>query len=138
MSLSSLEAERQSILDRMKMRRDTYRRMLTDGTDLDMEPVTRLTGTGLPVTVYRHDQTPTRFPRSTFMRTIMDHPFLCAVGVAAVVAIGPRRIIRTVTSGTAAVGTLAAGNQSNIDMIGKLLTMAGAYAQSRSNRPPSR
>jgi hypothetical protein len=138
MSLSSLEAERQSILDRMKMRRDTYRRMLTDGTDLNAEAVTRIASDGSPMTVYRHNPAPTHFPRSTLMRTIMDHPFLCAVGVAAVVAIGPRRIIRTVTSSTAAVGALTAGNQSNIDMIGKLLTMAGAYAQGRSNHPPSR
>lgn len=144
----SLEAERQSILDRMQMRRENYRRMLTDGAELDQiadfHPVgdthaiahaapsaqtVRATPAYRPV---RHAE-PMNFPRSTLMRTITEHPYLCALGVAAVVLIGPKRIARSVVGAGTTVSALAAGNQSNLDMVGKVLAMAGAYVQGRSN-----
>jgi hypothetical protein len=72
------------------------------------------------------------------MRVISDHPLLCALGVAAVVVIGPRRIAHTVTSSGALMGALSERNQLNIDMIGRLLSMVGAYTQARRHEPRGR
>lgn len=148
----SLEAERDSILGRMQARREGYRRMLHDGLDIssisDVEPSgthsshpahgvhaagaaypERSTGAVAPYGAGRD-----RFPRSTLMRVVTEHPLLCALGVAAVVVIGPKRIARTVMTGGTTVTALAAGNRSNIDLIGRILTMAGAYVQGRTRR----
>lgn len=147
----SLEAERQAILDRMQMRRENYRRMLTHGDDLDEAVGTEEAGAAqyaippsegyTPAHQQVHHQThhqahraaPTQFPRSMLMRTITEHPYLCALGVAAVVLIGPKRIARTALGAGSTVSALAAGNQSQGDMVGKLLALAGAYVQGRSN-----
>ncbi|HJV75204.1 MAG TPA: hypothetical protein VJ654_13345 [Noviherbaspirillum sp.] len=150
MSGPSLEEERQAILDRMQMRRERYRRMLTVGGNLDdAEFVEPHAATHLAATPTSHDTsyramhssayTPAAYrpavPMSAghgpVIRVLMEHPFLCALGVAAVVAIGPRRILRTLTSGGTALSTFA-GNQSNVDLAGRLLTMAGAYVQGRT------
>ncbi len=136
MSLSSLEAEKQAILERMQARRETYRRMLIEGTDLDTANLKRIPPTMQGMTVYRHVDEPQHFPRSMLMRTVMDHPFLVALGVAAVVAIGPRRIMRTVSQGAAAAGTLSTPGDSPMDMIGKVLTIVGTFAQARGSMPP--
>jgi hypothetical protein len=137
MSGPSLEEERKAILERMQMRRESYRRALTDGVDLEripVEPGSSRTQLVHAQQVYPTQRpVPTRFPRSTLMRVLIDHPFLCAVGVAALVAIGPRRIVKTVASGATAIGTLTANNQTNVDLLGKVLTMAGAYVQGRTN-----
>jgi len=143
MSGPSLEEERKAILERMHMRRETYRRALNGGADLEQIPAEQVAATrALPGAhaqyVYpTHRPVPTRFPRSTLMRVLMDHPVLCAVGVAALVAIGPRRIVKTIATGATAVGTLTANNQTNVDLLGKVLTMAGAYVQGRTNDQPS-
>lgn len=136
MSGPSLEAERQAILERMQMRREIYRRALADGGDLN-----RLTAdpAGSRSLAYAqqlhpmHRPVPTRFPRSTLMRVLIDHPVWCALGVAAVVAIGPRRIVKTVASGAATVGAFTAGAQANADLLGKVLAIAGAYVQGRTD-----
>jgi hypothetical protein len=142
MSIRSLEAERQSILERMERRRETYRRMLTDGIDIreaSVPQVTVVNGTGSRTpAVYNYSPAPTHFPRSSLMRVISDHPLLCALGVAAVVVIGPRRIAHTVTSSGALMGALSERNQLNIDMIGRLLSMVGAYTQARRHEPRGR
>jgi hypothetical protein len=138
MSGPSLEEERKAILERMQMRRESYRRALTGGVDLEQIPARP--GNPRPQQLV-HAQplyptqrpVPTGFPRSTLMRVLMDHPFLCAAGVAALVAIGPRRIMKTVATGATAIGTLTANNQTNVDLLGKVLTMAGAYVQGRTN-----
>ena len=158
MSGQSLEAERQAILDRMQVRRERYRRMLTDGTSLDgaelvevhpshhyqsghattsLAPSSHDAPHGLHYAglhgqrvAYRSD-TPGSARHGAVIRTLMDHPFLCALGVAAIVAIGPRRIIRTLTRGGTALSTFA-GNPSNVDLAGRLLTMVGAYVQGRT------
>lgn len=138
----SLEAERQSILDRMQMRRESYRRMLTGGPDIDQiseaQPLDQ--PVALPhtrATQSNHEPAyrlaPDHFPRSTIMRTITEHPYLCALGVAAVVLIGPRRIVRTVVNAGTTATALAAGNQTNADLLGKVLAMAGAYVQGRAD-----
>lgn len=137
----SLEEERQAILERMQMRRESYRRVLTGGGDLDqipMEPVgqtalTHARGAHAPAYSPLARPIPTRFPRSTLMRVVTEHPLICALGVAAIVAIGPRRIMRTVATSGTALATLTARNQSNVDLIGKVLTMAGAYVQGRTD-----
>jgi len=156
MSTTSLETERQAILDRMQKRRESYRRMLIHGSDsidqadqiADMQtththPVGALPAHDEAAMAQVHSHAPqyasvrrpvpTSFPRSTLMRTVTEHPYLCALGVAAVVLIGPRRIARYAVSASTTVTALAAGNQSNTDMVGKLLAMAGAYVQGRSN-----
>jgi hypothetical protein len=143
MSRPSLEAERQNILHRMQMRREGYRRMLVNGGDLssisDVEPLSENAvgnpHTGWPtarraVATYRPASA--HNSRGPLMRVLTEHPLLCALGVAAVVAIGPKRIARTVMSGGAAAGTMMTNNPSNIDLLGRILTMAGAYVQGRT------
>lgn len=143
MSIQSLEAERQAILERMKLRRENYRRMLSGDEELQHLPPEHeihvehsfahsLTparhtppGVGRPV--------PTSFPRSQTMRMLLNHPFYFALGVAAVVVIGPRRIARTLATSGTALTTLTARNPSNIDALGRLLAMAGAYVQGRGS-----
>ena len=118
------------------MRRETYRRALNDGIDLERLTATPASGRSLAHAQQLHPMhrpVPTRFPRSALMRALIDHPVLCALGVAAIVAIGPRRIVKTVTGSAATVGALTANNQSNVDLLGKVLAMAGAYVQGRSN-----
>jgi hypothetical protein len=130
-SVGSLQTERDAILNRMQARRANYRRMLTDGTDIDDVPTThRVEGTH----IYQYDHASEGAPNNGMMRVVTEHPLLCALGVAAIVAIGPRRILRTVASGGALVGTLTVHNKSNMDMFGRLLTMAGAYTRGRSSK----
>lgn len=121
------------------MRRESYRRALSDGVDLERLPADQASASRSLVHVQQVYPTqrpvPTRFPRSALMRVLIEHPVLCAVGVAALVAIGPRRIVKTVASGATAVGTLTATtatSQSNVDLLGRVLTMAGAYMRSRT------
>lgn len=144
MSAQSLEAERQAILDRMQARRERYRRMLTDGTDINDEAVvvephaaTRYpAGPSVahspPGTVYR--AAPLSARHNPVVQTLMEHPFLVALGVAALVAIGPKRILRGVTTGGTALSALAVRDQSNVDLAGRLLTMVGAYVQGRTDK----
>lgn len=160
----SLEEERQSILERMQMSRETYRRMLSDQPDVIEH---RRTGTAHqpePLAVapevahYRDNRQLSRFsaaqgsfPRSAAMRWAMQHPFMCAAAVAAVVAIGPRRILHTAVSSGAAAKALRTAmsgsapdtanesrapqpgltlrNPSNIDLITRVLTLVAAFAQ---------
>jgi hypothetical protein len=136
MSGRSLERERQAILERMNERRETYRRMLNGGEDIAHATVigTQVAsnpGHAQPVATYA----PTRdtYPRSAVTRVISEHPVVCALGVAAVIVIGPKRIARTVINSGTAVAALTANNQSQIDLIGRLLTMAGAYVQGRTH-----
>ncbi len=136
MSVKSLEEERQAILDRMKARREDYRRMLTGGDSLANLPLApHIDTAGIHAHGYmpgQHHAVSDIFPRSAITRTVMEHPFLVALGVAAVVAIGPRRILRGAISGSTAVAALTGRNQSNVDLLGRLLTMAGAYVQGRN------
>jgi len=142
MSVHTLEAERQQILERMQARREHYRHALANGEDIGHQVVeTHLDGTAHPPQIHRivHDtRVSDTFPRSSIMRTLMDHPVLCAAGVAAVFLIGPKRIARTVTTGMTTLTTLTARNQSNADMLGRLITMAGAYMQGRTNQDHQR
>jgi hypothetical protein len=142
--VQSLEQERQAILDRMQMRRESYRRMLSGEEDARRLPpraerhaethaAHRLdVGDGAIAdnTAYTYRRAPDSFPRTRLMQTVSEHPMLWALGVAAVLAIGPRRIVRSVASGSTALGAVAA-SQSRMDMLGRVLTLASAYAQRR-------
>lgn len=150
-SFRSLEQEREAILDRMQMRREAYRRVLADGEDFrkitasrgDGHAQTDVHASSRPgpdhdaarsvpdATVYTYSRAPSHFPRTTVMRVVRDHPLLCALGVATVLAIGPRRIARSVVTGGAALGAVS-GNPSNVDAIGRLLSLASAYAQRKA------
>ena len=145
MSIQSLEAERQAILERMRVRRENYRRMLTDGDELGQMPV----GQAIHVDhsfapsytpalrpFAAHQAVPDAFPRSTIVRTLMQHPMYVALGVAAIIAIGPKRIMRTAMNSGVTLTALTGRNESNADLVGKLITMAGAYLQGRSNSQP--
>lgn len=141
-TVQSLEQERLAILDRMQMRREAYRRMLHDGEDPRDLParrdigataayVRRPEGASADTTTYRYRHVPDTFPRTRLMKTVSEHPMLWALGVAAVFAIGPRRIARSVATSGAALGAVAT-SRSQMDMIGRVLTLAGAVAQRRS------
>lgn len=151
MSGNSLEAERQAILDRMQARRERYRLMLTSGIDLNDESVVvephpaayparhsfapeEVQPADVPVYRQRFQAAPLSARHGTAVRMLMEHPFLIALGVAAVVAIGPRRIFRGVTKGGTVLSAVAVRNQSNVDMIGRLVTMLGAYMQGRTQQ----
>ncbi|HVL77623.1 MAG TPA: hypothetical protein VM406_16535 [Noviherbaspirillum sp.] len=162
-TVQSLEQERQAILDRMQMRRETYRRMLADGEDPRMLAETHeqyrqghgdgragesaanraahadprsmkrfaAAGVGDDSTVYTYRRVNDSFPRTRVMQVVAEHPVLCALGAAAVLAIGPRRIMRTVATSSAAIGAVAQ-SPTAMDMIGRVLTLAGAVAQRRN------
>lgn len=149
-TVQSLEQERQAILDRMQMRREAYRRMLTNGEQFGARDsgttaveahrspgaARRLDqgdGAIADTTVYTYRRVPDTFPRTRLMQVVSEHPLLCAIGVAAVLAIGPRRIVRSVATSSAAVGAIAT-SQSKMDMIGRVLAIAGAFAQGKANK----
>lgn len=139
-TVQSLEQERQAILDRMQMRREAYRRVLHDGGDLNALPArVRPNGTArtplyegatADTTTYRYTHVSDTFPRTRLMKTVSEHPMLLALGVAAVFAIGPRRLARSVATGGAALGAVA-GSRSNMDLLSRMLTLASAIAQRR-------
>jgi len=141
MSVHSLEIERQQILERMHARRDDYRRALLSGGDIDEVATGRhavleshVAGSRRPLPVQRisystpHDSS---MPGNPVMRAIKQHPVLCALGVAAVFALGPKRIARSVMTSGASLTALTTRNLSNVDMLGRLLTLAGTYVQDR-------
>lgn len=131
-TVGALQTEREAILSRMHSRRASYRRMLNDGGDFEERPAAHQVD-GTHIYSYEHAE-PLDTPHNPVLRVIKEHPFLCALGVAALIMIGPKRIMRAAATGSAAAGALSARNNSNVDMIGRLLTMAGAYAQGRSNK----
>jgi hypothetical protein len=134
MSAPTLEQERQAILERMQARRQNYRRMLQDGDELGQMPTTSQLGSmhthGFNASPYH--PLAMGFEANSVLRVIRDHPLLLALGVATLVAVGPKRLMRGVVSSGTTLTALTARNQSNVDLIGRLLTMAGAYVQGRT------
>lgn len=61
-----------------------------------------------------------------------QHPLLCAAAVGAVVAIGPRRLVRTLATSGGALTALTLRNPSNIDALARLISKVGAYLQQKS------
>ncbi|WP_151447139.1 hypothetical protein [Lacisediminimonas profundi] len=102
---SSLEQERQALLEQIHASRAAYRRMLGQYD----EPGHPDEG-GHAVSHIHHAQhlrgMPGEFPRSSTMRWIVSHPYAiagAAAGLAALIAIGPRRVLTVVRSAPAAV-----------------------------------
>lgn len=132
MSGHSLEDERQAILDRMAASRERYRRMLHNQPEVivnEHHPVGRHAVYALP---------DDRFPRSTAMRWVAQHPVLCAAAIAAVVVIGPARIARTAMKGGSAATSLTLRNSPNIDTIGRLISIVADVAARIPMRTPPR
>jgi hypothetical protein len=61
-----------------------------------------------------------------------EHPLLCAAAVGAVIAIGPRRVVRTLATSGGALTALTLRNPSNIDALARLISKVGAYLQQKS------
>jgi hypothetical protein len=141
----SLEAERQAILARMQANREQYRRMLMDNTGSSghREPApTNLANADMHPAYsqpYAHSFTDYSSARHNPALTwIKEHPFICAAAVAALVAIGPRRIAsaaRSVAAGGTALTALTLRNQQNVETLGRLISTVVNYVQSERNRP---
>lgn len=133
MSNHSLEDERQAILDRMEASRNRYQRMLRNQPEVIANvhhPVGRHAAYAVPED---------RFPRSAALRWVAHHPLLCVAAIAAVVAIGPRRIVRTaLKGGSAATSSLTLLNSPNIDTLGRLLTIITDVVAHLPTRNPPR
>ena len=148
-STQSLEAERESLLSRMEANREQYRRMLMDNSS------TRTYDTPGQGGSASHDVRPggSQYSRSgsqygdsysgadygpspamQALRWVQEHPLLCAAAVAAVVAIGPRRIARTAVTGGTALTALTLRNQQNINTIVRLLSQVAGSMQSERTR----
>jgi predicted phage tail protein len=135
MSLHSLESERNSILDRMQMSRTGFRHMLSDDEDEMRHAVADLHHEPASVSPHHpaHAQARARpFPRSVTMTLLTRHPFACALAVAAVVVIGPRRLVRAAAKSSGMVSALTLRNQANVDMISRLIALAGQQLAQRS------
>jgi hypothetical protein len=76
------------------------------------------------------------FPRSKAVRWAMDHPLLCAAAVAAIVVIGPRKMVRAATGKTTRSAASKLRNLANIDLLTRVLTMVADIAQRNMSRPP--
>jgi hypothetical protein len=142
MSLHSLESERNSILDRMQMSRTGFRHMLADDEDAPRHAADDLRHAPASASplhpAYVQTQARRPFPRSATMKLITRHPFACALAVAAVVVIGPRRLVRTAAKSGGAVSALTLRNQANVEMISRLIALVGQQLaqRSRTSRTP--
>ncbi len=150
MSIQSLESERQAILHRMHMSRSSYRHLLMDDSAADHDkPATHFAdqppysgaysapsvtqGSGRSV-VLRED----RFPRSATMRVITRHPVACSVALAALLVIGPRRMLRMARSGSSRVTEVTRRNRDNFGMLARVAKLALPYVPAATQylRPP--
>ncbi|QDZ27073.1 hypothetical protein [Noviherbaspirillum sp. UKPF54] len=124
--MSSLEEERQSILARMQVSREHYRRMLLNQPELHANPAHpaghhasyALAGPG--------------FPRSKALRWVAEHPLMTAAAAATVLALVSSRVARGAAKNTVRSGNPAAAplprTASNIDAIVRLLTTVANLA----------
>jgi hypothetical protein len=72
------------------------------------------------------------------LRFVKDHPLLCVAAVAAVVAIGPKRVARgaaKVASSGGALTALTLRNRANVEMLGNLITTVIDAVQRNRMRP---
>jgi hypothetical protein len=76
----------------------------------------------------------TESPGAAAVRWMTEHPFLCAAAVAAIIAIGPRRIMRTAVTGGTALSALTLRNQANLNMLTRLISTAANYMQHERTR----
>lgn len=134
--MSSLEEERQSILARMQVSREHYRRMLLNQPEIHASPahpaghhaVYELAGPG--------------FPRSQALRWVAQHPLLTAAAAATVLALLSSRVARSAAKNTARTanpeGAPLPRTASNIDAIVRLLTTVANLATLIPPRVPRR
>jgi hypothetical protein len=142
MSINSLEAERQAILARIQSNREQYRRMLMENPDAQTHG-TYLHSSEHPAGSaqssyghYGHSFADYRDIRhNPAVQWVKEHPLLCVAAVAAVIAIGPRRIAKTLVSGGGALTALTLRNQANVDMAGRLISSVVDYMQRERTRP---
>jgi hypothetical protein len=132
-SKTSLEAERQAILFRMQASRDEYRRMLMDEPEVhhlhsNHMSADQLHGGGM-ASHYQQAHNPAAEIAGAAFTWMKKHPLVCAAAVAAMVAIGPRRIARTAMSGGTALTALTLRNPQNIDVVTRLLSTVAGYMQ---------
>ena len=101
---NSLEQERAALLEQLHSSRAAYRRMLAQ---YDQPPPSSNAHRATSASAARHFRgLPDAFPRSMTMRWIVEHPYAVAgiaAGVIALVAIGPRRVARSVKPGYGAI-----------------------------------
>jgi hypothetical protein len=145
-SIKSLEAERESILARMQANRERYRRMLMENSDVQTHGTYLQSDQpegSLQTSSYGHyghtfaDHDLRHNPAvQSAVHWVKEHPLLCVAAVAAVIAIGPRRIARTVVTGGSALTALTLRNQANVDMAGRLISQVVDYMQRGRTRPP--
>jgi len=139
MSLHSLESERNSILDRMQMSRTGFRHMLSDDEDEVRHAAADLRQAPASASplhpAYAQAQVRRGFPRSATMKLLTRHPFACALAVAAVVVIGPRRLVRTAVKSGGTVSALTLRNQANVEMISRLIALVGQQFAQRRRAP---
>lgn len=129
MSNHSLEEERQAILQRMQASREHYRHMLRDQPEVHANPH-HPEGRHAVYAVDRNE-----FPRSKTMRWIAQHPFLCAAAVAALIVIGPGRIVRGAAKGGNAAPAFTARSHLNIDTLARIATAIASVVQHLPTRP---
>jgi len=89
----SLQEERDALLEHIHASRAAYRRMLTDLNAAEEQKFENEIARLAP-------ETP-GFPRSMTVRWIMKHPYIsafAAAGTAALLIVGPRRAVRTVSN----------------------------------------
>jgi hypothetical protein len=142
MSIHSLEEERQSILARIQSNREQYRRMLMENSDVQTHGSYLRSSEHPPGTMqssyghYGHSFADSRgIGHNPAVQWIKEHPLLCVAAVAAIIAIGPRRIAKTVVSSGGALTALTLRNQANVDMAGRLLSTVVDYMQRDRTRP---
>lgn len=123
MSNHSLEEERQAILQRMRESREHYRHMLRDQPEMHVNP-NHPQGRHAAYAVDSNE-----FPRSKTMRWIAQHPFMCAGAIAAVIVIGPGRIVRSAAKGGNAATAFTARTHSNIDALARIITAIANIVQ---------
>jgi len=138
MSIQSLESEREAILQRMHMSRNGYRHMLMEDSGADHDkPATHFAEEAYlgPDAVMERQRPRGRFPRSMTMRLITRHPVACALAAATLAVLGPRRIMRIATRGSTKATRLALRNRDNIQLLGRVATvampMAAKYLQQK-------
>lgn len=124
--MSSLEEERQSILARMQVSREHYRRMLLNQPELHANPAH-------PAGHHAsYALTGPQFPRSAALRWVAQHPLLTAAATATVLALVSSRVARSAAKNTVKSGNPAAAplprTASNIDAIVRLLTTVANLA----------
>jgi hypothetical protein len=133
---SSLEQERQALLEQIHASRQAYRRLLTEA---DAEEFAHETNA-------LYSDPAQGFPRSMTVRWIMQHPYLCAsIVIGAVVLIGPGRIGRTVRDNRAtlmttmaAAGSMAVRHRPALQKYARGFSVLAGFIQARRAKKAAR